>query len=273
MINQRAKQLGEYIKKLRKEKKVTAKELGSYVGYSQSYISALENNNNNNVPSKKVLERLTTALWNIGYDYNEVKSQLFEICGYPSPNLITNEVNFKDGYLKYLGAYDNLSDTPLDKPYLDISYLLNNNFDLRFQYKNHDFDEHVSLNEKHKHFIYTMITQLLYTEGIEDQIIKEREKYDEENQKVIEEMKPYQILEDKLDNLRHDLRILNKVKKNFSEESFEKEYENLRVLKFATNETDPEETFTMNNLMLGIELLGKEIEETTKEYDNLDKED
>ncbi|KAA1039489.1 helix-turn-helix transcriptional regulator [Macrococcus equipercicus] len=275
MINEEARQLGDYIKKLRKNKKVTAKELGSYVGYSQSYISAIENNNNNNVPSKKVLNRLATALRHIGYDHADVEEKLYSIAGYPSRRHIAHDDDFKISYSKYLGAYDNLSNVPLEKPYLDLFYVLDNKFDLKFQYKNNGFDEYVELNDKHKSFIKNMITQLLFMEDIEENIKIGYEKALEEQAKINHIEVYYDEIAQKLDRLRNDLRVLNDLRKNFSEENFKYEYDNtLQVLSMELEEHEEELDFSKETLLNAIEFISSEIARLTDEYDKeTDKED
>lgn len=271
MIDEKAKQLGNYIKKLRKEKNITAKEFGGYVGYSQSYISALENNNNNNVPSKKVLRRLATAFGHIGYNSLEIEEQLFNIAGYEISKFNSFD-NLNIELDKYIGAYDNLSKTTLDKPYLDLSYLLNNNFDLRFQYKYKDDDHYVSITEEQKQFIYDMVTRLLKLEGIEKQIEEEIEKLMEENDKISKEMYPFQVLEEKIERLQLDLRILNDIKRNFSEENFEYEYNNsIQVLKMIPNDNEDKIDFSKESLLKAIKYVSEQIEKLTNEYDELDK--
>lgn len=41
------KELGEFLKNIRKKKKITAKDLGIKIGYSQSHISGVENGQKN----------------------------------------------------------------------------------------------------------------------------------------------------------------------------------------------------------------------------------
>ena len=182
MINENAQKLGEYIKKLRKDKKISAKELAGYVGYSQSYLSAIENNNNNNVPSKKVLNRIAEALWHIGYDSVEVKNQLYTIAGYKIDSEIMDD-KFFISYNNEIGAYDNLSDKVLEKPYLDLNYLLENDFALKYNYKNNGIVFHVDLEKKHKKLINEIIKNILDYEDIEETYNSMMVEYQEINEK------------------------------------------------------------------------------------------
>ncbi|WP_144781781.1 helix-turn-helix domain-containing protein [Macrococcoides caseolyticum] len=270
MINQRAEQLGEYIKKLRKDKKVTAKELAGYVGYSQSYISAIENNNNNNVPSKRVLTRLAEALKYIGYDYKETLNTLYEICGYPDvfdswDKTLINELN------KLQGMHDNLTNETLNKPYLNLEYLLTSKLDLVFNYKKNEYDHNVFLTDKQKKFINTMITEMLYLNGVEDKIDEEINITLEENEKINNEMLADITISEKISKLRKHLEILNNLKKNFSEEKFKYEYNtNLYLLNYDGIDKIK---FDKKTLQEAINTVTSEIQKLTKEYDDHYKED
>ncbi|GGB09791.1 XRE family transcriptional regulator [Macrococcus hajekii] len=270
MINKEAEKLGEYIKKLRKDKKVTAKELAGYVGYSQSYISAIENNNNNNVPSKRVLIRLAEALKCIGYDYKETLNTLYKICGYPDEFESWNK-NFINQLNKLRGMYDNLSNETLNKPYLNIEYLLTSKLDLVFSYKKNDYDHYVNLTEKQKRYILTMITEMLYLTGVEEKIDGEINQAIEENNKINNEMLVDINISEKISKLRKHLEILNTLNKNFSEENFRFEYNtNLYLLNFGEIEKI---NFDKKTLEEAITLVSSEIQKLTKAYDEHYKED
>ncbi|MDJ1153040.1 helix-turn-helix transcriptional regulator [Macrococcus caseolyticus] len=274
MVNKKAEKLGEYIKKLRKDKNITAKELGSYVGYSQSYISALENNNNNNVPSRKVLNRLATAFGHIGYNSIEIEAQLYKIAGYPPRHVNLNGEAINVHFNKYIGAYDNISQKPLEKPYLDLSYLLNNEFNLRFQYKNNGYDEYVDVSEKQKIFINNMITQVLLLDNIEQQIETQQSERLKEETKYNSLYNTLNSLETRLEWLQLDLRTLNRLKKDFSTEKFKYEYNNsLQVLNMELEDKEEELDFSKESLLRAIDFVTKEITRLTNEYDKLDKED
>lgn len=273
MINEKSEQLGKYIRKLRKEKNISAKELGSYVGYSQSYISALETNKNNNIPSKKVINRLADAFHYIGYRSREIEKEMYKICGYPVRFSEFDNGEFMEGYSKYIGSYDNLSNEILNKPYLDLDYLLKNDFNLKFTYKYDNAESIVNITKEQKDFIHNMINSLLKVSGIEETIKNEREKEEEESNRISKEMQVFQIIEEKRDRLAHDLKALNKLKSNFSEESFEYTYD--FVLKCLTIDTEDDTPikFDKDTLEKSISFLTKEIETLRKEYDKLDKED
>ena len=55
-------ELGEYIKKLRKERRVTQRELAAKVGVDFTYISKIENNQLKNSPSEKAIIEIAKAL-------------------------------------------------------------------------------------------------------------------------------------------------------------------------------------------------------------------
>lgn len=69
-----AKEFGEYLKTLRKEKKLTIRQLDLYSGVSNSYISQMERGARG-IPSPDILEKLAKPL---GVEYGE----LMKVAGY-----------------------------------------------------------------------------------------------------------------------------------------------------------------------------------------------
>lgn len=53
--------IGEQIKTLRKQKKLTSKELATMIGVTPAYLSMLEKNKRNN-PTKEILQKIADAL-------------------------------------------------------------------------------------------------------------------------------------------------------------------------------------------------------------------
>lgn len=70
----KAEEFGKYIKTLRKNKKMTIRQLELYSGVSNSYLSLLENGKRG-IPSPEILKKLCTPL---GIPYDE----LMEKAGY-----------------------------------------------------------------------------------------------------------------------------------------------------------------------------------------------
>lgn len=61
-----AKEFGEYLRKLRKEKNLTIRQIETYSGVSNSYLSQVENGKKG-IPSPSILKKLSKAL---KVDYN-----------------------------------------------------------------------------------------------------------------------------------------------------------------------------------------------------------
>ncbi|WP_414054639.1 helix-turn-helix domain-containing protein [Macrococcus equi] len=264
MINENARKLGEFIKELRKEKKVSGKELASYVGYSQSYLSAIENNNNNNVPNKKVLSKIAEALSQIGYEFNDIENQLFIIAGYPPIKSDTLNLGYSmaHDYNKKLGYFDNLSNEMLSKPYLDLNYLLTNDFELKFTMDHNGKKYRISLNEKQKSFINNLIKEMLVLSDVQNEINSIESK-----QKKIDEFKPLQFnIGVKIEALKNDLKILYELQKDFNKDHFRKILnENIKSI-----ETNHINSYSLNDLENVISLITKEIEKLNKETLEID---
>lgn len=77
-----AVEFGEYLRKLRKKRKLTIRQLDTYSGVSNSYISQMERGERG-VPSPEILQKLAKPL---GVDYEE----LMKVAGY------LNEKNKKE---------------------------------------------------------------------------------------------------------------------------------------------------------------------------------
>lgn len=64
----KAREFGEYLKELRKKKKLTIRQLDTYSGVSNSYISQMERGERG-VPSPEILQKLSKPL---GVEYDEL---------------------------------------------------------------------------------------------------------------------------------------------------------------------------------------------------------
>lgn len=72
------KELGEFLKNIRKKKKITAKDLGIKIGYSQSHISGVENGQKK-IPDNKFLEDYLSKLVDTTDEYNFYVREIKEI--------------------------------------------------------------------------------------------------------------------------------------------------------------------------------------------------
>lgn len=82
---ERRRKVADKLKRLRLEapkEKISAREFGDRIGYSQSYISALENNQKSTIPSKEVLNKFSSVYAELGYNHAEVLNELFVLAGY-----------------------------------------------------------------------------------------------------------------------------------------------------------------------------------------------
>lgn len=74
--------LGEYINRIRKEKDITLKELSGTIGYSEAYISMVENGKKNN-PSYEFLSSVAKGMAITDRDERtEIHNKLMSLAGY-----------------------------------------------------------------------------------------------------------------------------------------------------------------------------------------------
>lgn len=73
--NEKAKVIGNYLKKLRKDNHLTGAELGKNIDYTQSHISGIENGKKG-IPTYKFLLSYFSGL---GFTYNEFQNHLHKI--------------------------------------------------------------------------------------------------------------------------------------------------------------------------------------------------
>lgn len=72
------KELGNYLRKIRKDKKISAKELGDSIGYSQSHISGIENGIKT-MPTKSFIRNYLLGITKNTEELNEYYSKIAEI--------------------------------------------------------------------------------------------------------------------------------------------------------------------------------------------------
>lgn len=265
-----SKKIGEYIKRLRKESKVSARELGSFVGYSQSYISALENNVNKNTPSKQVLDKIASALSAIGYNHFRVRDELYERAGYAIPSKEYDD-NIKEAYTRYSGYYDNLNQVYLDRPYLNLSYLLEeDNLEMYFNYYHNDIEHNVLLGEKEKVFINEIVKQMLIKDGIEERLESDEQNAIDETGLFYTNNKNIIDTENALSLRRKILRGLYDIKKNYSDDKFKHFYkENTLYYYLGHKDIFSSDDFNKDNLNVVIDQTVKSIADLENEIDNM----
>ncbi|QYA35017.1 helix-turn-helix domain-containing protein [Macrococcoides caseolyticum] len=81
------KELGSYLKNIRKEKKITATELAKQIGYTQGHVSGIENGTKT-LPNSQFVHKYLNALVGQGHEYNKHVKEI---------NKITNgSINLKE---------------------------------------------------------------------------------------------------------------------------------------------------------------------------------
>lgn len=141
---EKIKVLGNYLKRLRKRKKLTAKELGELTGYSQSHISGIENGQKGR-PNEEFLRKSLMSLSDSSHEFIKYVDEINELFQH---QLITTEEfknKFKDTFKnkdapsKYLRWGDEekgyMKANVYDFPINDIEYMISDKFNDKF-YKN-----------------------------------------------------------------------------------------------------------------------------------------
>lgn len=218
MDSKKSEKLGQYIKEKRVNKKVTGKAFGELVGYSQSYISALENNRNKNIPNRNVLYNIATALNLIGYDFDTTLAELHAIAGYNSNSFVSEEQEKEmiHEFNKLRGMYDNVHNVKINYPYMNLSYLLENDFELYYDFYHNDLKHTIKINESQKHFLNKIIEILLIKDGVEDDI----QTMIDENTEITHKTNIEIHLANEIDEARNIYNELQSLKENFNNEEF-----------------------------------------------------
>lgn len=138
---EKSKELGEYLKRLRKRKKLTARELGELTGYSQSHISGIENGQKGR-PNEEFLRKYLLSLSDSSHEYVKYVDDINEL--YQLELITTEEFKdkFKDTFKnkdepsKYLRWGDEekgyLKADVYDFPINDIEYMISDKFNHKY---------------------------------------------------------------------------------------------------------------------------------------------
>ncbi len=122
MVKNLDKKIGQFLKEKRKEKRITAGEIGKNIGYSQSHISGIENGQKS-YPNQKFIESYLTYIKSNYGEYNQYIDQLNNITnGEIQLNKITN-ISKK----KFLEDLDKTT-LPYDFNYLNSKDEIETNF-------------------------------------------------------------------------------------------------------------------------------------------------
>lgn len=135
--------IGSFIRKRRKEKGISIRQLAKYTGVSPAYISQIENNYRNN-PTPHVLRALSDGL---GIDYDKFLLQIEQLTK-------TEVKERQDFYREYIA--DNESNTESTygrQDTIDLYDILQENMTLYYKGK--------TLNHRDKDKILTMLRILL----------------------------------------------------------------------------------------------------------------
>lgn len=93
------KELGEYLKSIRKNKKITARVLGEKMGYSQSHISGVENGQKS-IPDNNFLENYLSSISDTNEEYNFYVREI--------KKLTQNEIELNEVTVKNNSFYSSL---------------------------------------------------------------------------------------------------------------------------------------------------------------------
>lgn len=154
------KKVGNFLKKKRKEKRITAEKLGRNIGYSQSHISGIENGQKS-LPNKKFVQSYLMFLKSNYEEYNQYLDELNDITnGEIQINKITNIP--KQKFIEHLDK----TTLPFDFNYLNFNDEIETNFyNLRindilfhlFDINNEKFYMNIMLTEEDKNNIKRLI--------------------------------------------------------------------------------------------------------------------
>lgn len=136
--------LGEYLRKLRNEKKLTTRDLGENIDYSYSYIASVEKGRRK--PSKDFLEKYIYAISKNNEELTEVKSVI---------SSITNGEFYKDfEQKKSLNNDDSMIAAFTNDNNVNTMYVTENNFitDKTYNFPINDISYHLKDKYNSKYF-------------------------------------------------------------------------------------------------------------------------
>ena len=266
MDSKKSEKLGQYIKEKRVNKKVTGKEFGELVGYSQSYISALENNRNKNIPNRNVLYNIATALSLIGYDFDTTLAELHAIAGYNTNSFVSEEQEKEmiQEFNKLRGMYDNVHNVKVKYPYMKLSYLLEKDFELYYDFEIDGTSHTLKLNKSQKQFLDKVIENLLIKDGAIEDIRKMRDESIETAHKTEIEIH----LANEIDEARNIHNELRALKENFNSDTFKSIME-----KYNPNFKHEKEFYTYDRLEYFLKVTKDKIKENTVNIEKLWEDD
>lgn len=223
------KTLGQYLRDLRKRKKMTTRQVGSEIGYSYSYIASLETEKR--TPSDEVLEKYIYSLASNGQELNKIKYEIANLTNgtyYKNYLKQGNEYFVKDNKINSMNIEEDslISEKIYDFPINDISFHLKDKYNTKYF-------EGFKLDDNDRNNIHTTICIHIKSK-IENELIKTIDKINLELEKFALIKKRYSSANTELKNAENDN---EKIKSEIKVEVFgEKLKEISDQLEFLHNE-------------------------------------
>lgn len=182
--------LGEYIRRIRSEKKITLKELSATIGYSEAYISMVENEKKNN-PSYEFLSSVAKGMAiTDGDERTKIHGKLMELAGYSEINYIDSFYELFSNSTPSLNLFNSVTNgvsfqKQLDFPVNDLYFHLTDE-------NNKKMYKSIILNDNDRKYINSMIEMYLLRKY-------EIKKYDRDNEITYTD-KEFEEIEDVIKN-------------------------------------------------------------------------
>lgn len=211
--------LGEYLRKLRNEKKLTTRDLGENIDYSYSYIASVEKGRRK--PSKDFLEKYIYAISKNNEELTEVKSVISSITNgefykdFEQKKSLNNDdsmiaafTNDNNVNTMYVTEDNFITDKTYNFPINDISYHLKDKY-------NSKYFKDVKLTDDDRSYINDLIkTHLLEKYKHELNLLKSRLYDIEKNIEKLAKINHENILNDEYSELtKQEYDLLKKIMK------------------------------------------------------------
>lgn len=182
--------IGEYIKRIRNEKDITLKTLSATIGYSEAYISMVENGKKNN-PSYEFLSNVAKGMAiTDGDERTKIHGKLLELAGYSEINYVDSFYELFSNSTPSLNLFNSVANgvefqKQLDFPVNDLYFHLTDE-------NNKKMYKSIILNDNDRKYINSMIEMYLLRKY-------EIKKYDRDNEITYTD-KEFEDIEDVIKN-------------------------------------------------------------------------
>lgn len=178
-MNDKSIEIGEFLKNLRRNKHITASEVGKNIDYSQGYISAIENGLKK-LPSDKFFEQYLNAISDSKTEYKKYTEMLY---GVSNHSIDLRDDSIEDDFqiefnsntkndIVWFEANGDIKTNYFTFPVNDLNYHLNDNHNIKY-FNNFELNEHDRI------YISNVINSYLETKyrNMVNEKFKDREKY------------------------------------------------------------------------------------------------